>query len=429
MRSLSKHLPGCLRTFCFALIAFPAVANAEVRWSDTELAILSSLRLSQLPPMPVDPSNTQENNPHAIALGKRLFFDPRLSRNGQVACATCHDPAKQFQDGRPRAVALGMTERRTMPLAGAGYSPWLFWDGRKDSLWSHALAPLEDALEHGGNRTRYAHLLKANYAEEYRAVFGALPDLAGMPQDAGPLGSELEKKAWDAMPAPAKQSVSRVFANLGKAIAAYVKTLRHSESRLDRFVDALLRRDRKAGEHLNDSEQAGLQIFIGKGQCVSCHNGPLFTDHFFHGTRVPPRDAASPDPGRSEGALMVQQDEFNCLGPFSDAKSAQCLELRHMSIYEPALRRAFKTPSLRGVAERAPYMHAGQFASLREVVRHYIAAPESVPVTTLRGHGHGSGSALLPVALSEAETNQLIDFLGTLSAPVVEVVPAQNPRR
>jgi len=413
-------------SLCVALLVFPAVARADVRWSEAELAMLSSLRLSQLPPAPADPSNAYETSSQAIALGKRLFFDPRFSRNGLVSCATCHDPAKQFQDGRPRAVALGMTERRTMPLAGTGYSPWLFWDGRKDSLWSQALAPLEDAREHGGNRTHYAHLLKAHYAEEYRAIFGALPDLSPMPADAGPLGSDAERKAWATMEAAARVSVSRAFANLGKAIGAYVKTLRHSESRLDRYVEALLRRDRKAGEHLSDSEQAGLRIFIGKGQCVSCHNGPLLTDHFFHSTRVPPRDAASPDPGRSEGALVVQQDEFNCLGSFSDAKPAQCQELRHMSIYEPALRRAFRTPGLRGVAGRAPYMHAGQFASLRDVVRHYIAAPESEPVTTRRGHGHGSGSALLPIALSEGEVNQLVDFLGTLSAPIVEVAVARK---
>ena len=102
-------------------------------------------------------------------------------------------------------------------------------------------------------------------------------------------------------------------------------------------------------------------MFIGKGQCVSCHNGPLFTDQHFHNTAVPPRDPANPDRGRAAAAAKVQKDEFNCLGRFSDAASAQCQELRFMVSADRVLEGAFKTPSLRGVSSRPPYTHAGQF--------------------------------------------------------------------
>ncbi len=416
-----KSLTAILRLALLCAIALPAGSiHAQIRWTEAELALLASLRLNQLPPMPADPSNAHENDPRAVALGKRLFFDPRFSRNGRVSCATCHEPAKQFQDGKPQGQALAITTRRTMPLAGTGYSPWLFWDGRKDSLWAQALAPLEDAREHGGNRLRHAHLMRNQFAREYESIFGALPDMSRLPQDAGPLGSPDEAAAWNAIDTPAQQAISRVFANMGKAIGAYVKTLRHGESRLDRYIETLLRRDAGTASILTMQEQNGLRIFIGKGRCVTCHNGPLLTDHFFHSTRVPPLNPATPDPGRSEGALLVQQDEFNCLGKFSDAAPAQCLELKHINVYDPELRRAFRTPGLRGVAERAPYMHAGQFATLREVIQHYVNAPEAAPVTATRAQGHGLGSALLPAPLNDEEIRQLVDFLATLSGPVVE---------
>ena len=118
--------------------------------------------------------------------------------------------------------------------------------------------------------------------------------------------------------------------------------------------------------------------------------------------------------------MTVQQDAFNCLGRFSDATPAQCRELRYMVIHDPALRRAFKTPGLRGVAQRPPYMHAGQFATLQAVVRHYVKAPETVIVANQSGHTHGLGSELNPLTLAEQEMAALVDFLGTLSAPVIE---------
>ncbi|MFN3305345.1 MAG: cytochrome-c peroxidase [Roseateles sp.] len=126
------------------------------RWRADELAVLDSLRLARLPPQPADPSNAVERQPAAVALGRRLFEDARLSRNGAVSCRSCHDPARQFQDGLPVSRGIATGTRRAMPIVGAGHATWLFWDGRKDSLWAQALGPLEDPLEHGLNRTRLA---------------------------------------------------------------------------------------------------------------------------------------------------------------------------------------------------------------------------------------------------------------------------------
>ncbi len=377
-------------------------------WSAEEMTLLSSMRLSELAPAPVDPSNGYESSPAAVDLGQRIFFDRRFSGNGTVSCASCHQPDRQFQDGRPLGLGMGTGTRRTMPVVGAGYSPFLFWDGRKDSLWSQALGPLEDPAEHGGNRLAYAHVLKAYYRADYEAVFGPLPDLALLPKEASPLGTPEQRTAWRTMSEDARREVSRVFANMGKALAAYQKTLQFRESKMDRYVDAVIRRDERASRLLGPSEKNGLRIFIGKGQCITCHSGPLLTDQHFHNTGIAPYAAGRPDPGRRAAFAMVMNDEFNCLGGFSSARPEQCEELRFLASDDRAMEAAFKTPSLRNVALRAPYMHAGQMPSLDAVVRHYAKAPEAAA-------GH---SELNPFVLSELDVRDLVAFLGTLTGDV-----------
>jgi len=408
-------------------------AASAVPWSAHEKTVLASLSLKQLPPMPVDPSNAVEQRPAAIDLGRRLFSDARLSRNGAVSCATCHDPSRQFQDGLPVSQGVGTGSRRAMPIIGAGHGPWLFWDGRKDSLWAQALGPLEDALEHGTNRTRVAHLVTRNHRSDYEAIFGALPRLDGLPDDAGPKGNATEQAAWTAIDARRREDVSRVFSNIGKAIAAYEKSLQHMPTRLDGYLDAVLRGDPAARGLLRADEARGLRLFIGKAQCVSCHNGPLMSDQQFHNTGVPPRDAARPDRGRAAATAAVRSDEFNCLGPFSDARPEQCQELRFMVTDDPALEGAFKTPGLRGVADRAPYMHAGQFATLEQVVRHYVAAPHAAVGHSELTHRHAGAAPpkhaeRAPIELSDAEIADLVSFLGTLSAERTSAPAAPPPR-
>lgn len=396
------------------------------RWGAEDLRVLASLRLSQLPAAPTDPSNAVENSRAAVELGKRLFNDARFSRNQAVSCASCHDPQKQFQDGLPLSRGIGVGSRRAMPIVGSGHSPWLFWDGRKDSLWSQALGPLEDEVEHGGNRANFAHLMQAHYRPAYEAVFRALPDLSAVPQDAGPSGKPAEKAAWNAMSDRARADVNRVFANMGKAIAAYEKTLIHGESRFDRYVEATIAGNPSGQQHLTPQEVKGLRLFLGKGQCVSCHNGPLFTDQHFHNTGVLLRLPTNPDRGRALGIAKVLKDEFNCLGPYSDATPEQCQELQFIAADDPAMDGAFKTPGLRGVSTRPPYMHAGQFASLEEVLAHYVKAPRSVVGHSELAHGGGGNTERQRIRLSAQDIRDLAAFLGTLSGPVTET-PARSP--
>jgi len=427
LESLFWMLGSATAAVCAAVTVTLANADAAappagaVRWSTEELAVLASLSLKRLPPVPPDPSNAVERQPAAVDLGRRLFNDARLSGNGAVSCATCHDPAKQPQDGLPVSQGVGAGSRRAMPIVGAGHGAWLFWDGRKDSLWAQALGPLEDAAEHGTTRTRVAHLVTRHYRQSYEALFGAMPPLDGLPRDAGPHGNPAEQAAWAAIDAHRREQVSRVFANVGKAIAAYEKSLQHEPTRLDGYLDAVLRGDRAARGILRADEARGLRLFIGKAQCVSCHNGPLFSDQQFHNTGVPPRDAARPDRGRATATTAVRGDEFNCLGPFSDARPDHCQELRFMVTDDPALEGAFKTPGLRGVAGRPPYMHAGQFATLEQVVRHYVAAPHAAVGHSELAHRHAGAdkprhAERAPIELSDGEVTDLVSFLGTLSA-------------
>src|SRR5215210_4887922 len=112
----------------------------RAEWNQDEITTLRGLWIGSLPALPPDPSNKVAYDERAVALGQDLFFDTRLSVNGKVACATCHLPEQDFQDGKPLGQGVGTTARRTMPIAGTAYSPWLFWDGRKDSQWARRLA-------------------------------------------------------------------------------------------------------------------------------------------------------------------------------------------------------------------------------------------------------------------------------------------------
>jgi cytochrome c peroxidase len=159
---------------------------------------------------------------------------------------------------------------------------------------------------------------------------------------------------------------------------------------------------------LSADEAAGLRLFIGKASCTNCHNGPL-TNNEFHNTGVPARAGLPADSGRLAGADAVLRDEFNCRSRWSDDRS-KCAELDFLVTGEHVLERAFKVPSLRNVADRAPYMHAGQFNTLSEVVDHYNRAPEAPA-------GH---SELEPLRLSTQERRQIEVFLRSLSGATRE---------
>lgn len=418
----AKHLLHMTIAIVGALIAVVAVVAAarEPHWSADEITVLQSLSLDSLPPLPPDPSNVVADDTRAALLGHRLFFDTRLSGDGRVSCATCHRPDLAFTDGLPLAAGAGEGTRKTMTITGTAYGPWLFWDGRKDSQWSQALGPLENPVEHATDRTSVAHVVARHYEPEYEALFGPLPDLAFLPPSAGPVDDPEARAAWQTMPPEDREAVTRVFANVGKAIAAYERRIVPGPSRFDRYVEALVGGDPDgAAQHLNEDEVAGLRLFVGEAGCTNCHNGPLFTNHEFHNTGVPARAGLPEDTGRALGAREVREDEFNCLSPYSDAEPGDCTELRFLKADGHELERAFKPPTLRNVAEAAPYMHAGQFATLREVLEHYDRAP-AAPA------GH---SELEPLELSERQLERLEAFLRSLSAPLATPAELLRPPR
>lgn len=395
------------------LLAGCSPAPEAETWTTEEAMLIASLSLSALPPLPPDPSNAVADNPEAAALGKALFFDTRLSANNQVSCGSCHLPERQFQDDLALAKGVGTTARRTMPIAGTAYSPWLFWDGRKDSQWAQALGPLESAVEHGTDRTSVAKLVQAHYASQYVSLFGALPDLSGMPDHAAPAGAAEVTTAWAGLDDRQRDAVNRVFANVGKAIAAFERTIMPAPTRFDAYAAALATGQSAEGL-LSSEEQAGLRLFVGKGECTKCHNGPLLTDSYFHNTGVPAAPGLPDDLGRSVAIAQVKGDPFNCLGAYSDAGPGDCAELRYMTGDADEMLRAYKPPSLRGVADRPPFMHAGQLPTLAAVLEHYNAAP-AAPA------GH---TELEPLAMSDAELAALVAFLGALSdADSAEIRP------
>ncbi|WP_295813116.1 cytochrome c peroxidase [uncultured Nitratireductor sp.] len=392
---------GALAGFLALSACDPAPLSAD------EKAKIASLVIDELAALPAAPANLYADNPQAVAFGKLLFFDQGLSGDGHISCATCHMPDRQFQDGLPRGVGVAQTDRRTMPLAGVGWNVWQFWDGRRDSLWAQALVPLEDRREHAGNRTAYAHFISANHSKAYEAVFGPLPELERMPSDASPLGGAAERAAWTTMSVAERDAVNRVFANIGKAIAAFERTLEPGETRFDRFARAIAAGEAPTGDAaFSDLELEGLRLFIGKANCLECHNGPRFTDDHFHNTGVPPMAADELDRGRAVGIGEVLADPFNCLETYSDAQPGACTALRFMKRDTAVMERAYKTPSLRGVAQRSPYMHAGQIASLDDVIDHYSTAPDAV----------AGQSEIRGVIFTDRGRKALIAFLKTLDA-------------
>lgn len=371
--------------------------------NEAELEAARTLSLATLRAVPADPSNAVADNPAAIALGDALFNEVGLSANGEVSCATCHVENRQFQDDLALSKGIGTTTRRAMPLRGVGHALWLFWDGRKDSLWAQALGPLESAVEHGFTRSQVADYVAEHYREPYEDLFGPLPALNTSP--ASPLGTEAQQAAWAALSAEQQDQINRIFANTGKAIAAFERTLLPLENRFDRYVNALLAGQPPTGEAvLTQQEIDGFKIFAGKGACVNCHNGPRLTDEFFHNTGIASPQNPVVDFGRLDAIAQVEADAFNCLGPYSDAAPAQCGTLRFMSRGEHLFERAFKPPSLRGVADRPPYMHAGQLATLPLVIEHYNRAMPSIS-------GH---TELEPLGLTTEEKAALLAFLKTL---------------
>lgn len=268
-------------------------------------------------------------SPEKAELGRLLFLEKKLSGDGTISCATCHDPERDFQDGLKFAVGIAepaptAAQRRTPTLWNVGEHRKFFWDGRSPSLEDQALKPIANPAEMGSSGAAAAGRLAedATWREAFAAAFPEDPRVSP------------ENIAW--------------------ALATYQRTLVSPEAPFDRWV---------AGDEtaLDEAALRGFGLFTGKANCATCHTGWAFTDGKLHdiGLAVAPQDG-----GRSK----------------------------------------FKTPTLRELSGRAPFMHDGSLASVEAVVRHYATGGErrfGVPA---------------PVVLSEREQSDLVAFLRSLDS-------------
>lgn len=269
-------------------------------------------------PAPEDNPVTREK----VALGRKLFFDKRLSRDRTLSCASCHDPNRAFTDGRALAVGIdGKKGARSAPaLINRGYGASHFWDGRAPTLEKQVLEPIFNPIE-----------------------------LALTPQ-------ELETR------------LRLPPADVARALASYVRTIRSGNSPYDRNA-------------LSPQARQGLDLFRGKANCSACHVGPHLTDESFHNTGIAFRDGTLRDEGR-----------FKVTGAKQDLG-------------------AFKTPTLREIARTAPYMHDGSLAKLEDVIDYYD-----------RGGNRNEhlDHDLRPLRLTPEEKQALAALLRSLSGEIQE---------
>lgn len=312
--------------------------------ADTLPAELSWQRVpigqAEFPDPPADNPLTAEK----VALGRKLFFDPILSSDQTLACASCHQPAHAFASPDPVAVGVqGRRGTRNAPsLLNVVYGRSFSWDGRDESLERQVLGPLENEKELGGDLAGALQRLRddSDYAAQFQACFPT-------DEDASPVTAE----------------------NLARAIASFERTLVSGNSSVDQF-----RRSRYRS--MSREARQGMWIFESRGGCWKCHNGPNLTDESFHNTGV---SFGKPDRDVGRGEITgAAEDRFR-----------------------------FKTPSLRNVAQSAPYMHDGSMGTLREVVEFYNrgGSPEDPSLD----------EQLQPLNLTPEEVGFLVAFLEALS--------------
>lgn len=273
-----------------------------------------------LPPVPVPSDNPP--TAETISLGRKLFYDPKLSIDGSIACSTCHDPRHDFTDAVPVSIGVGGSKgtRNAPTILNAAYLPFQFWDGRAISLEQQSASPIVNPLEMK-NETHKAAVQRlgqdSSYAELFTRAFGS-PDIT--------------------------------LGRVEKAIASFERTILTGNSPFDRYQYG---EDKSA---LTDAQIRGLAVFLDKtrGNCAVCHTvtdrNALFTDGRFHNT----------------GAGVDEAGEFSDVGRYHQTKVATDTG-------------AFLTPTLRNVADTPPYMHDGSLKTLDQVVEFYAGQGNSNP--------------------------------------------------
>ncbi|MFT5679144.1 MAG: cytochrome c peroxidase [Myxococcota bacterium] len=391
-------------------------AEQTGRFTNEELAILASL--TPLPAIPADPTNAVADDEDAAHFGRWLYFDDRFSDNGAVSCATCHEPTLGFGDGLALSEGLSTTGRHAPSIFNTVYNRWMFWDGRCDSHWCQALGPIEDPGEMDFTRLQVAHLLAndADLSAAYAAVFTTLPDLSDA-ERFPPAGRPMEDItdplhiAWDGMAAEDQTTINTIFANVGKAIAAYERLIVTGPAPADDYIDTLVSQGEDAASGLLSEEaQRGLEVFVGEGNCHFCHAGANYSNNEFHNIGLGPRDWLRPeDTGRFDGITALLESPFNGTGPYSDDPASAEITLNFLA-QTPEQLGQFKVPSLRNVASHPPYMHGGHFESLTEVVTFYNELDEEPD------WGHRE-DLMVPLELDEAGVADVVAFLEALSGP------------
>jgi cytochrome c peroxidase len=310
---------------------------------------------------PPDPTNEFADSPRAIGLGRKLFSDVLLSPSGNVSCARCHVPGLDLGDGADQSLGIAKVDRNSPPIALAAHARWQFWDGRADTLWMQALGPFEDPKEFGSSRLYVTQQIAQRYGAEYDAVFGpkyqlpAADAVAALPSSGKP-----GEPAYDTLSVEQKDAVTRIFVNVGKAIAAFERALRVQPNGLDRYADG----DRAA---LSQEAKNALSLFFKNG-CAQCHWGPRLTNDAFHALRFPTgRQDGQADLGREEGLSKLVASEFLASSKWSDDPPSA----KAFAVDVPTMLGAFKTPTLRGLPTSAPYGHGGTIATLADVTKLY----------------------------------------------------------
>ena len=398
--------------------------------ADELSAIYGHSPLGRLPP---DPTNRVADDPAAATLGQFLFFDTRFSANDRISCATCHNPALAFCDGRALSKGIAVGTRNVPTLLDVAYSQWFFLDGRTDSLWAQALQPFENAAEFGGDRLQMVLMTIRDPAlrTAYQQVFEALPALSGdLPStvhrarpDADPQSPVAQ--AWRNISPADRRAVDEIFSNLGKAIEAFERQLLAGPAPFDRYVAGLRSHDPTLQRAISPAARRGLKLFVGAGRCELCHSGPLFTDGQFHNLGLPLLPGKAADTGRADGIRRLQGDPFNGVGHFSDASGTNDAQSRLRFLPDPASQLgAFKTPTLRNVALTAPYMHDGRFTTLEQVLDFYGRGKQ-----TKRGQLVGLRERTVDLVphLTGSQDADLVEFLQTLTSPPLPSTSTHAP--
>lgn len=345
------------------------------------LAFLSALPCAGADPIQIReqpsglPRVTWEHSVAEIELGRALFFDKRLSADGTVACASCHEALLAFSDERPRSIGVhGRIGTRNAPsLFNVGFLKTLFWDGRATSLEAQARLPLITAAEHGFADVRgFENTLRKDPA--YRARFA---EAFGKPGN------------------------NMTIEQASRALAAFQRQLLSGGSPFDRYAYG----GDKSG--LTPAAQRGLELFRGIGRCAGCHtiddDHALFTDQRFHVSALGlPENVSKRLAGIAQRAFKADDDRARAALEGMIAADQDLASLgRFIATLDPADIGKFKTPSLRNVALTAPYMHDGSIDTLDRAIEIELYAREG-PIQT-------------PIVLTKSQKTDLAEFLRALT--------------